>query len=272
MDTLGWLTIAAAALVGLAAGRYVAVVVAWVPAEPASPVSDTRRRRLPPARCPHGVAALLAADLLPGAGRPRLRGRCPECAARLGAGSVAAELLTAAVLAVLAAGFGPSPVLPAFCYFGVLAVALALIDARTQRLPDFLTLPSYPIAAALLAAAAPATPGGVRSILDALTGMAVAWLLFLAQALIYPAGIGWGDVKLSGVVGLYLGWLGLGAVAAGLFLGYLLAAIVGVTLLIAGRASRTSRLAFGPFLLTGALAVIVASSFGVPFLMSLSRL
>jgi leader peptidase (prepilin peptidase) / N-methyltransferase len=260
MDTLAWVTIAAAAVAGLGVGRYVAMLIAWVPPGAVNFASDSRRRRLPPARCPHGVAALRAAGLVPVAGWRPLRGRCPDCAAQLGGWSLAAELLTAAVLAVLAAGLGPSPVLPAFCYFGIVAVALALIDARSQRLPDFLTLPSYPVAIALLGAGALATAGGGRSFLDALAGMVVAWLVFFVQALIYPAGIGWGDVKLSGVVGLYLGWAGLGALAAGLFLGYLLAAIVGLTLLVSGRATGKSRLAFGPFMLTGALAVIVVSS------------
>jgi leader peptidase (prepilin peptidase)/N-methyltransferase len=262
MDALAWVTIAAAGVAGLGAGRYVAVLIAWVPVSSADSAGDGPRRRRPPGRCPHGVAALLAADLVPAPGRAGLRGRCPDCAARLGGWSVAAELLTAAVLVVLAAGLGPSPVLPAFCYFGVIAVALAFIDARSQRLPDFLTLPSYPVAVLLLGAAALATSGGGRSILDALAGMAAAWLLFFVQALIYPAGIGWGDVKLSGVVGLYLGWLGVGALVTGLLLGYLLAAIAGAALLVTGRATRKSRLAFGPFLLTGALAVIVITSLG----------
>jgi leader peptidase (prepilin peptidase) / N-methyltransferase len=294
MDALGWLTIVAAALVGLGAGRYVAVAIAWVPAradltdEADGPAradltdeadgltgadladapdtvqaTDGGERRLPPVRCPHGVAALAGGGR---AGTGRVwGGGCPGCAGRLGGWGVAAELATAGVLAGLAASVGPKPVLPAFCYFGVLAVALAFIDARSQRLPDFLTLPSYPVALILLAVAATATSGGGRRILDALVGMAAAWLLFFAQALIYPAGIGWGDVKLSGLVGMYLGWLGvgwlgLGALAAGLFLGYLLAASAGVVLLGTRRATAKTRLAFGPFLLAGTLAVIVIYS------------
>ena len=124
------------------------------------------------------------------------------------AGSSVAGLLTAAVFVVMAVRFGPSPVLPAFCFLGAVGVALAFIDARYQRLPDALTLLSYPVALVLLGAAALAVPDGGRRFVVALIGLAAAWLLFLIQALIYPAGIGWGDVKLSGVLGLYLGWLG----------------------------------------------------------------
>jgi leader peptidase (prepilin peptidase)/N-methyltransferase len=231
------------------------VAVAWVP-------GGNQPRRLPPRRCPHGVTGLHAADLMPAAGWRRLRGRCPECGAGLGAWCLAAELLTAAVFTVLAIRFGPSPVLPAFCYLGAVGVALAFIDARHRRLPDALTLPSYPVALLLLGVAALTAPDGIRHFLIALLGLAAAGLVFLLQALIYPAGIGWGDVKLSGVLGLYLGWLGIGALVAGVFLSYLLAAVVGLALLAARRASRRSQLAFGPFLLAGTLAVIMISGLG----------
>jgi leader peptidase (prepilin peptidase)/N-methyltransferase len=105
--------------------------------------------------------------------------------------------------------------------------------------------------------AALAVPDGGHHFLVALIGLAAAWLLFLIQALIYPAGIGWGDVKLSGVLGLYLGWLGVGPLVAGLFLGYLLAALVGLVLLAARRATRRSQIPFGPFLLGGTLIAIL---------------
>jgi leader peptidase (prepilin peptidase) / N-methyltransferase len=252
MDTLTWVTTAVSAAAGLLIGGYVSVLIAWLPgSEPGL--------RLPAARCPHAATRLGTGDLVPPAGWLRLRRACPECASSLSSSWLAAELLTAAVFAGLAIRFGPSPVLPAFCYLGAVGVALAFIDARHKRLPDVLTLPSYPVALVLLGVAALTTPGGARHFLVALIGLAAAWLLFFLQALIYPAGIGWGDVKLSGVLGLYLGWLGVGALVAGLFLGYLLAAVVGLALLAARRVSRKSQLPFGPFLLAGTLIVILIS-------------
>jgi leader peptidase (prepilin peptidase) / N-methyltransferase len=155
--------------------------------------------------------------------------------------------------------FGLSPVLPAYGYLAGAGTALAVIDARERRLPDRLTLPSYPVALALLGLAAAVLPGGGRHFLGALAGLGAALALFVVQAVIYPAGLGWGDVKLAGILGLYLGWLGLAAVAAGLFLGYLLAAVAGLGLIAAGRASRKTQLPFGPFLLAGTLAVIMLS-------------
>ncbi len=156
--------------------------------------------------------------------------------------------------------FGPGPALPAFCYLAGIGVPLAVIDARCQRLPDVLILPSYPVALALLGLAALLLPGGAGHFLGALAGLALAWGVFLLQVLIYPAGLGWGDVKLAGLLGLYLGWLGLGALVAGLFLGYLFAAAARLALIAARRASRKSRLPFGPYLLAGTFTAILLSS------------
>ncbi len=89
--------------------------------------------------------------------------------------------------------------------------------------------------------------------------MAAAWLFFLLLALIYPAGLGWGDVKLSGVLGLYLGWLGAAAVLAGVLGAFAVAALAGLTLIAAGRATRKSQIPFGPFMLASAIAVIACS-------------
>jgi leader peptidase (prepilin peptidase) / N-methyltransferase len=167
--------------------------------------------------------------------------------------------------------FGLSPVLPAYGYLGMVGAALAVIDTRQRRLPDRLTLPSYPVALALLGLAALVQPGGGAQFRGALAGLGIALALFLAQAVIYPAGLGWGDVKLAGILGLYLGWLGLTVLAAGLFLGYLLAAAAGLGLIVAGRASRKTQLPFGPFLLAGTLAAIMLSGCRFQVLMSLSK-
>ena len=169
---------------------------------------------------------------------------------------------TGLAFAIMALRFGPGPPLPAFCYLAGIGIPLAVIDTRCRRLPDALTLPSYPVALGLLGLAALLLPGGGRHFLSALVGMAVAWALFLLQVLIYPAGLGGGDVKLSGLLGLYLGWLGLGPLAAGLFLGYAFAAVTGLALIAVKLATRRSHLAFGPFLLAGTLAAVLLS--GLP--------
>ena len=157
---------------------------------------------------------------------------------RGGGGDLLVELGTGACFALMELRFGLSPVLPAFLLLAALAPVLTVIDLRWRRLPDPLTLPAYPAAGLLLAAGVMAIPGGTRHFLSALAGMAAAWLFFALLALIHPAGLGWGDVKLSGVLGLYLGWLGAAALTAGLLGAFVLAGLAGLGLIAAGRATQ----------------------------------
>lgn len=187
--------------------------------------------------------------------------------ARIGGWTLAATLVTAVTVAAVAVRFGLAPVLPAFCYLAAVGVPLAFADARERRLPDLATLPSYPASLLLLGVAAPFVAGGTGRFAHALTGMAVAVAFFLLLLLVSPAGIGLGDVKLAGPLGAYLGWLGAAAFVTGLMGAWLLAALTGLGLLLAGRATRKSQIPFGPFLIAGTLGVVLASGF-VPALAS----
>jgi prepilin signal peptidase PulO-like enzyme (type II secretory pathway) len=171
--------------------------------------------------------------------------------------TAAAIVVAAAWLAALALRTGPSPLLPALAYLAAIAVPLAVTDIRHRRLPDRLTLPSYPAAAGLLAIAAAWTPGGGHRLLGAVTGLAATLGLYLLAAWLAP-GTGWGDVKLSGVLGLYLGWYGAPVLVAGLFAGVLFHALFGTALIAARRATLKTRIPFGPFMLAGAMTAILA--------------
>ena len=84
---------------------------------------------------------------------------------------------------------------------------------------------------------------------------------YFLLALIYPAGMGFGDVKLAGVLGLYLGWLGLGrGRQPAAFLGFLFGGVVGGALMVVRRAGRKSQIPFGPFMLAGALSRSLAAA------------
>ena len=176
-------------------------------------------------------------------------------------------LATAAVMAAVAVRFGLSPVLPAFCYLAVAGVPLAFIDARQRRLPDVITLPSYPASLLLLGVAAPFVADGSGRFIHALIGMAAAIAFFGLVLLVSPTGIGLGDVKLAGPLGAYLGWLGAAAFVTGLLAAWLLAAVTAIGLLVARRATRKSEIPFGPFLIAATLGVVLASGF-VPALAS----
>jgi leader peptidase (prepilin peptidase)/N-methyltransferase len=145
--------------------------------------------------------------------------------------------------------------LPAYLYLVAIAVALTLIDVDVRRLPNVIVLPSYLVAAVLLLAPA-VTTGEWDAYLRALGGALALFALYFALAFAYPAGMGFGDVKLAGVLGLYLGWLGWGELAVGAFLGFLLGGAWGVALLLARRAGRKSAIPFGPFMLGGALLAV----------------
>lgn len=166
--------------------------------------------------------------------------------------------VTVAVLAVVVWRVGPTPALPAFCCLAVAGVALAFIDVALKRLPDPVTLPSYPAGALLLGLAALFTAHGDVRFGHALIGMVALFLLYAVQWFLMPTQIGLGDVKLAGVLGLYLGWLGLPAWVAGVCAGFMLAALYSLVLLAGRRATLKSSIPFGPFMLAGVLAAVVA--------------
>jgi len=209
-----------------------------------------------------GVAGLAVGAYLPGvvarvpAGRPALMGGFGPREQWSVGRALPIVLATAAIFGLLAARFGPVPELPAYLYLGAVGLALAMIDLDCRRLPNSLTLPSYAVGVATLGVAALATRNG-EAALRALGGMVVLFGVYYLLALIHPAGMGYGDVKLSGVLGLYLGWLGWGELVVGTVLAFLLSAIAGVGLIVAGRATLKSALPFGPFMLAGALLAVL---------------
>lgn len=147
--------------------------------------------------------------------------------------------------------------LAALAYLAVLSMLLAAEDIRSRRLPDRLVLPAYPAAGLLLAAAALAAgePGRIAG----MAGGALALLAgyFLLRVL-NPSGLGLGDVKLAGVLGLFLGYAGWIEVAAGTAAAFVLGGFWGLGLVLTGRGTGKTRIAFGPFMLAGAAAALLA--------------
>ncbi|RFS84760.1 prepilin peptidase [Actinomadura spongiicola] len=174
---------------------------------------------------------------------------------------VAMGLVTAGVCMVLGWRVGPEPVLPALLYLAAVGTLLGFIDVEVKRLPDRFTLPSYGVAAGSLAAAAPFEDGGFDRLQHALLGMVALLVLYFAQALLMPSGIGMGDVKLSGVLGLYLGWFGRDAWVLGLLATYLLGGLAAVAVLIVRR-DRKAEFPFGPCMLAGTLIGVLAFAAG----------
>jgi leader peptidase (prepilin peptidase) / N-methyltransferase len=256
---ISWVTATVAAAAGLVAGDYATVLIERAPAAHTVSGSFRELTRHPAGECPRCAVRLAATDLVPLASWARRGGTCRYCGQAFGAWHPAAEVLTAVTFALIGLRSGPSPVLPAYCFLAVVAVALAFIDVAHRRLPDLLTLPSYPVAIAALGAATPFVRHGAGHLIHAAIGLAGALAFYLVLAFVYPAGIGWGDVKLSGLLGLYLGWIGLTALVTGLAAGFVLAAVAGLLLIAAGKATRRSQIPFGPFMVAGSLLVIIAA-------------
>ncbi len=150
----------------------------------------------------------------------------------------------------------------AFAYLGVVSIVLAVIDVRHHRLPNRIVLPSYGVGGALLVVAVlfGAPPSALGR---AVAGMVVLFGFYLLLRLLSRRGLGGGDVKLAGVIGLYLGWIGWEALAIGALAGFVVGGATGVVLMVARRADRRTRIAFGPAMLIGAWLVIGASVAGV---------
>jgi leader peptidase (prepilin peptidase)/N-methyltransferase len=240
--------VAYAAVFGLLIGSFLNVVVWRVP-RGESLVS-------PPSHCPRCDTPIKPYDNLPVVSWLLLRGKCRQCGEPISARYPAVELLTGAVFAALAARIGLDWALPAFLYLGAICVALALIDLDHKRLPNAITLPSYGVGIVLLGGAALAE-GDLDPFVRALIGMAALYGIYFLLVLAYPAGMGFGDVKLAGVLGLYLGYLGWPEWFTGWLLGFLLGGVFGVGAMLLRRATRKTQVPYGPFMIVGALVAVL---------------
>jgi leader peptidase (prepilin peptidase)/N-methyltransferase len=239
-----------AGVLGLAVGSFLNVVIHRVP---------RNESLLRPSHCTRCLAAIRPWHNVPVLSWLVLRGRCAHCRRGISPRYPLVEVGTSLLFVAVTARFGLTPALAAHLYLAAAAVTLALIDFDVRRLPDAIVLPSYLVGALLIVAACAARADwwpAARGLL----AMAALSTLYLALALLYPGGMGLGDVKLAGLLGLYLGWLGWSPVWVGTFTGFLLGGLVGAMLLVTRRANRKTAVPFGPFMLAGAmLALFIAA-------------
>lgn len=170
-----------------------------------------------------------------------------------------AAATTAALFVLLAAVIGARAALPAYLLFACASIVLGIVDLSEKRLPNVLTLPA---AAAVVVALALATAvtGAWQPFVAALLGGCALFAVYLLLALISPSGMGMGDVKLALVVGVALGYLGWNTWLIGLLAAFLVGALVSLLALALGRATRTSRIPFGPSMLAGTyLAMLITN-------------
>lgn len=237
-------------LLGLVLGSFGNVVIHRVPLGQ-SLVS-------PPSQCPSCGHRIRYRHNVPVVGWLALRGRCADCGARISARYPLVELGTGVLFVALTLrldALGLLPALPAYLYLGATGVVLALIDLDWRRLPDAIVLPSYPVILVLLVAAS-AWQHDWADLERAVLGAAILYAFYLLITLAYPAGMGFGDVKLSGLLGAMLGYLSWGTLAVGAFAGFLLGSIAGIAMIATRRGTRKTSLPFGPFMIGGAILAI----------------
>jgi leader peptidase (prepilin peptidase)/N-methyltransferase len=240
-------------LAGLLVGSFLTTVVDRVP--------SGQSVVLPRSRCGACGNPVRNRHNVPVVGWVVLKGRCADCRARIGPRTPLLEAGTAALFVAITRRLADEPLLsalPAYLYFAALGIALSIIDLEHRRLPDALVLPAYPILAVLLAASSAARhdwPALGRSAV----GAAVLFGCYLALAVVHPRGMGFGDVKLAGVVGGVLAYLSWPALVVGAFSAFVLGAFTGVAMMVVGRAGRTTAIPFGPFMIVGAITAVFAA-------------
>jgi leader peptidase (prepilin peptidase) / N-methyltransferase len=234
-------------VLGLVVGSFLNVVVWRVPRHESIVT--------PGSHCPSCDAELGAIENVPVLSWLVLAGRCRHCHNRISVRYPLVELLTAGLWVGLAQRFGAAWELPPYLVLAAGLVALSLIDLDHFLLPNRVLYPTGFLMAGLFVVPA-LVDGQDGDYLRAVLGGAAAFAVFFVIHIVSPRGMGFGDVRLSFVLGFALGWLSWGHVYLGLFLGFLLGAVVGSLLIAVRLRTRKDHVPFGPFLAAGAMLAI----------------
>lgn len=254
------------AALGLIIGSFLNVV-AWRVPRGESIVS-------PPSACPSCGHEIRSRDNIPVLSWLVLRGRCRDCRAAISAHYPVVELLTGAAFVIVAIWSAPAILdavaldqpavvagaviqFVAFLYLAALTIVLSDIDLALHRLPNAIVLPAYVVGAVLLTAAA-LLQGAPQWLVVAGIGAVGSFVFYAIPAFLYPAGMGFGDVKLAGVLGMFLGYLGWSQLIVGVAGAFVVGAVAGAIVLLVRRSGRGTAIPFGPWMFAGAWIGIFA--------------
>ena len=242
------LVIVSSLVFGLVIGSFLNVVIYRVPAG-LSVVA-------PASACPTCNTFIRPRDNIPILSWVLLKGRCRSCGSAISPRYPAVELLTGVAFLLVAARLGTNWALAAELAFTGGLICLAAVDAERFLLPRAIV---YPTAALVLAGliVASGAEGRWAHLGVALLCAAGAFSLFFAINFVRPAWMGFGDVRLAGLIGLALGWLGPWYLLVGFMAANLAGAGFGISLMLAGRANRKTALPYGVFLAAGSIVAIL---------------
>ncbi|HQR05117.1 MAG: prepilin peptidase [Proteobacteria bacterium] len=265
------LVVAFGGVLGLVVGSFLNVVIHRLPRmmerDWAAQCAELRGEEIPVAaafnlatpgsRCPHCNHGITALENIPLLSWLALGGKCRACKAPIGIRYPLVEVLTGTLFAFCAWRLGPGIAGLGAMLFCAAAVALAFIDIDTQLLPDDITLPL--LWAGLLINLGGTYTGLPSAVIGAMAGYLSLWLVYWAFKLLTgKEGMGYGDFKLLGAIGAWLGWQMLPLV---ILLSSFVGAVAGLLLMILARHGRNVPIPFGPYL---AAAGVIALFWGQP--------
>lgn len=247
IDAVEVILIAAFALLGVAVGSFLNVLIDRLPAG-GSPV-------FPASYCPSCQRRLSPGDLIPVFSYIRLRGRCRYCQAAIPRRVLWVEIATGAVFAFLYWHYGPGAELAVLAFYFGLFIVLLVIDLEHRLILNKVVYPSslLALAASIFLSQLEVVPG----IAGAAAGGAIGLGLFFLVALIARGGMGLGDVKMAALIGLIVGFP---LVFVALFLAVISGGVVASVLMMVKAKSRKQGIPFGPFLSLGAMATLLWGS------------
>lgn len=273
--------IVAAGLLGLLVGSFLNVVIHRLPRmmeydeanylaelrdEPL-PHPDRYNLMVPRSACPHCGHQIAAWENVPVVSYLFLRGKCSACKAPISVRYPLVELATAALTALAMWHFGPTVQALAAIAMVWSLVALTMIDADTQLLPDQITLPLLWLGLLLN------LNGAFAPLADAVIGAAAGYLLLWSVYWLFKLvrgkeGMGYGDFKLMGALGAWFGWQALPALV---LLSSVVGAVFGIVLLVVRRQGRETPFPFGPFIAGAGLIVLFFGADVLPLGLPFSR-
>jgi len=228
------------AVLGLVTGSFLSVVAHRVPLGESIVA--------PRSRCPNCGTQIAAYDNVPLFSYLALRGRCRHCDAKVPATYPLLEAGLAAVFVAILLRYSDdgSEIALGACLAATLAT-ITLTDLEHRVIPNKVLIVAALVAVGLLVA------GDRDALAEHAIAAAIAFAVMFLIAIVYPRGMGMGDVKLAGVMGLYLGK----AVAPALLIGFAAGALFGLALIASrGAEARKQAVPFGPFLALGGLIAI----------------
>lgn len=242
--------IAVCAIGGLLVGDQLEIVVEQVGAKAYS--------RPPWWKCPECSARATGWANVPLIRTAALRRPCERC------GKVRAHsrrplvlaLVTGAILGAFAWRFGADFALAPFAIFAIALVAISAIDLERLIIPNLIVYPTLATVLPLLVISS-AIDGRWSSMWRAALAGAVGFAAFFLVHVVTPRGMGFGDARLAGLVGLMTGWLGLGHAFVAVLASFVLASVIGIAAAARSGMGRKTRIPFGPFLAAGAVFAVL---------------